>query len=85
MLADQLREEVDAAHDRSIGKAWGIRLIVVGLGAFVLPVFGYQFRILAPFGYALPIAATLTAIVGYIILVRASKQPPPRAPHNEEL
>ena len=84
-LADRLREEDDAAHDRSIGWAWGIRLMVIGIGAFVLPLFGYQFRILAPFGYAIPIAATVVAIAGYIIFVQASKQASPQAPHNEEL
>jgi hypothetical protein len=81
--ADRRMAELDAARDRAVGRAWGIRLIVIGLGAFVLPVFGLQFRVLMPFGLVLPIAAAIIAISGYILVVRTSGDASQTPPHNE--
>src|SRR5512139_1114840 len=55
--ADRSTAELDTARDRVVGRALGIRLIVLGVGAFVLPIFGLQFRVLRPLGLAIPVAA----------------------------
>jgi hypothetical protein len=46
----------------------GIWLLVLGVGAFVLPYFGLQFKILNVFGDALPMVAGGIAVVGAILL-----------------
>lgn len=74
--ADRRIDDQVAAQDRAIGRAWGIRLIVIGVGGFVLPILGLQSRVLTPFGTSIPIAAAIIAIVGYILLVRTSGDAP---------
>jgi hypothetical protein len=74
--ANRLNADQVAAQDRALGRAWGIRLIVIGIGGFVLPIAGLQFELLMPFGSALPIAAAIVAIVGYILLVRTRGDAP---------
>jgi hypothetical protein len=57
----------------------GIWLIVLGVGAFVLPYFGLQFKILSVFGDALPMVAGGVAVVGAVMLAlsfRAGSQAP---------
>lgn len=46
----------------------GIWLVVLGVGAFVLPYFGLQFKVLNVFGDALPIVAGGIAVVGAVLL-----------------
>lgn len=50
-------------------KKWGIILLVFGVGSFILPFFGLQFRLLSLFGEATPIVGAILAIVGVILLV----------------
>ncbi len=54
----------------------GIWLLVFGLGAFVLPYFGLQFKILSIFGQALPIVAGGMAVVGAIVLALSFRSAP---------
>lgn len=45
-----------------------IFLLVLGVGAFVLPMMGLQFKILSIFGEATPMVAGVMAVVGVIML-----------------
>jgi hypothetical protein len=45
-----------------------IFLLVMGVGAFVLPMMGLQFKILSIFGDATPMVAGGMAVVGAIML-----------------
>ena len=57
----------------------GIWLVVIGIGAFVLPYFGLQFKILSVFGDALPMVAGGVAVAGAVMLAlsfRAGSQAP---------
>jgi hypothetical protein len=47
-------------------KEWGITLIFIGLGSFVLPMIGLQFRLLNLFGGS-PAAGVLVAAIGGIL------------------
>lgn len=49
-------------------RSWGIWLVILGVGAFVLPYFGLQFKILNMFGEALPMVAGGIAVVGAVLL-----------------
>lgn len=49
-------------------RSWGIWLVILGVGAFVLPYFGLQFKILAMFGEALPMVAGGVAVIGAVLL-----------------
>jgi hypothetical protein len=60
-------------------RSGGIWLLVLGLGAFILPYVGLQFKILSVFGDALPMVAGGIAVVGAALLAwsfRAGSQPP---------
>lgn len=49
-------------------RTWGIWLLVLGVGAFILPYFGLQFKILNVLGEALPMVAGGIAVVGAAML-----------------
>ena len=49
-------------------RSTGIWLLVLGIGAFVLPYFGLQFKILSIFGDALPMVAGAIALIGAVLL-----------------
>lgn len=60
-------------------RTWGIWLLVLGVGAFILPYFGLQFKILNVFGEVLPMVAGGIAVVGAVMLAlsfRAGSQAP---------
>jgi hypothetical protein len=46
----------------------GIWMMVFGVGAFILPYFGLQFKILSIFGDSLPMIAGGLAVVGGVLL-----------------
>lgn len=55
----------------------GIWMLILGVGAFVLPYFGLQFKILSIFGDALPMVAGGIAVIGAVVLAlsfRAGQQ-----------
>jgi len=45
-------------------RQWGIYLLMFGVGSFVLPMFGLQFKILSVFGESLPLVAGAMAVGG---------------------
>jgi hypothetical protein len=49
-------------------RSWGIWLLVLGVGAFVLPYFGLQFKILNVLGDSLPLVAGGIAVAGAVLL-----------------
>jgi hypothetical protein len=65
---DALGEEQDRAH----GRALGLKLIVLGVGAFVLPFFGRQFSLLTSLGWLLPIVAAILAITGIVLVLKTT-------------
>ena len=49
-------------------RSWGIWMVILGVGAFVLPYFGLQFKILNLFGEASPMVAGGLAVIGAVLL-----------------
>ena len=49
-------------------RSTGIWLVILGVGAFVLPYLGLQFKILSIFGDHLPMVAAGIAVVGAVVL-----------------
>ena len=49
-------------------RSWGIWMVILGVGAFVLPYFGLQFKILNLFGEALPMVAGGLAVIGAVLV-----------------
>ena len=49
-------------------RGWGILLIVMGIGSFILPMMGMQFRLLSIFGEHTGIAGAAMAVIGVILL-----------------
>lgn len=45
-------------------KRGGVGLLFLGIGSFILPLFGMQFRLLNLFGAAAPVAGVFFALVG---------------------
>jgi len=54
----------------------GIWLLVLGVGAFILPYVGLQFKILSIFGDALPMVAGGTAVIGAVVLALSFRAAP---------
>lgn len=50
-------------------KRWGVTLLVLGVGSFILPLLGMQFRILNVFGDAQPIVGIGMAVLGGALLL----------------
>lgn len=48
---------------------FGIYLLILGIGAFLLPLTGYQFRLMSAFGDSQFIVAGAVAVVGLVLLV----------------
>ncbi len=53
-------------------RSLGIWLTVLGVGSFILPMMGLQFRIMKIFGSSLPLVALFMAVVGIVLLVVSS-------------
>jgi type IV secretory pathway VirB2 component (pilin) len=49
-------------------RGWGILLIALGVGSFILPMMGMQFRLLSIFGEHTGIAGAVMAVIGVILL-----------------
>jgi hypothetical protein len=56
-----------------IVKSWGIWLLILGIGSFILPFFGIQFVLLKIFGDAQVIVAIGMVIAGVVLLVMSSR------------
>jgi len=55
-------------------KGYGITFIILGGGAFILPFFGVQFRLISIFGEYQLFAAFAAIILGIIMLVYGYKK-----------
>jgi hypothetical protein len=53
-----------------------IFLVLLGVGAFVLPMFGLQFKILSIFGEARPMVAGGMVLVGAVMLFMSFRSGP---------
>lgn len=49
-------------------RGWGITLLILGIGSFILPLMGMQFRLLSLFGDAAPIVGIALAVIGGLLL-----------------
>lgn len=81
--ANRHNAELAAARDQAIGRRWGAHLLIIGVGGFVLPFFGFQFDVLMHLGRALPIGAAVVAIVGCILVVRTTPNESQTPPDSE--
>lgn len=45
-------------------RGWGIWMVLLGIGSFVLPIFGMQFVLLSLLGAARPIVAIVMIVAG---------------------
>lgn len=52
----------------------GWLLTILGVGSFILPLMGLEFRIMRIFGDAAPIAAIVVAVVGVVLLVMSRRK-----------
>ena len=50
-------------------RQWGTWFVIFGVGSFILPLFGLQFKILSAFGDSLPFVAGGLALAGIALLV----------------
>ncbi|MBM4069916.1 MAG: hypothetical protein FJ271_13335 [Planctomycetes bacterium] len=50
-------------------RGWGITLLVLGVGSFILPLMGLQFRLLNLFGQATPFLGGGLAVLGAVLVV----------------
>jgi hypothetical protein len=55
-------------------KSWGVTCLILGVGSYVLPKFGMQFRLLSLFGEATPIVAAVLTVLGIVLLVVGARQ-----------
>ena len=54
-------------------KGLGSMLAFLGVGSFVLPFFGLQFRVLSLFGEATWVFSLLLAIIGIMMMVKGKE------------
>lgn len=73
----------------------GVLLVILGVGSFVLPMIGYQFRLIEPLEPYQPWAGIILAAIGLITVIYAGRRraapttvvettpPPPPAPPQQ--
>lgn len=66
----------------------GVLLVILGVGSFVLPMVGYQFRLMDPIDPYQPWAGIIVAAVGLITVIFAGRRRAPattvvEAPRSE--
>jgi hypothetical protein len=66
---ERLLTEVERAENNASSKALASFCLIVGAGSFVLPLAGFQFRIITMFGPATPIMGAVLLIAGVLILL----------------
>lgn len=60
-------------------RGWGVTMLVLGIGSFILPMMGYQFVLMDLFGDYTPIAGIGLAVVGGILVGVSFIMPPAAA------
>ncbi|MFO0969239.1 MAG: hypothetical protein U0793_27095 [Gemmataceae bacterium] len=63
------REESAPATGTGTMRGLGIAFLVLGIGSFILPLMGLQFRALGAFGQATPFIGAGLAVVGAVLLI----------------
>ncbi len=62
-------------------RSWGILCLILGVGAFVLPMMNMQFRLLDVFGEEnVPIAAGVLIAVGVVLVALSMRKAKETAP-----
>jgi uncharacterized membrane protein YgdD (TMEM256/DUF423 family) len=56
-------------------RSWGIYLLIFGIGSFLLPMMGLQFKLLSLLGNSTPIVGGVLTVAGVVLLVLASLSP----------
>ncbi len=56
-------------------RSWGLYCLLFGIGAFILPMMGLQFSILALSGEALPMVAGALILLGVVLMALSFRQP----------
>jgi hypothetical protein len=56
----------------------GVLLVILGVGSFVLPMIGYQFRLIEPLEPYQPWAGIIVAAVGLITVIFAARRRAPQ-------
>jgi hypothetical protein len=50
-------------------RSWGIYLLIFGIGSFLLPMMGLQFKLLSLLGNSTPIVGGVLTVAGIVLLV----------------
>jgi hypothetical protein len=66
--------EANALQKEDAMRQWGMWLLIFGVGSFVLPMFGLQFKILNVFGESLPLIAGAMAVAGIAMVGMSYRQ-----------
>jgi uncharacterized membrane protein YgdD (TMEM256/DUF423 family) len=56
-------------------RSWGIYLLIFGIGSFLLPMMGLQFKLLSLLGSSTPIVGGVLTVAGIVLLVLSSLSP----------
>jgi len=56
-------------------RSWGIYLLIFGIGSFLLPMMGLQFKLLSLLGISTPIVGGVLTVAGIVLLVLSSLSP----------
>jgi uncharacterized membrane protein YgdD (TMEM256/DUF423 family) len=56
-------------------RSWGIYLLIFGIGSFLLPLMGLQFKLLSLLGNSTPIVGGVLTVAGIVLLVLSSLSP----------
>ncbi len=54
-------------------KGWGVFCIILGVGSFILPKMGVQFKLISIFGEAAPVVGGVLVLLGVVLLVIGAK------------
>ena len=56
------------------GRGLGGTMMILGIGSFILPLFGFQFRIMEIFGNGQLYAAIALIIIGLFLLIMSTRK-----------
>jgi uncharacterized membrane protein YgdD (TMEM256/DUF423 family) len=56
-------------------RSWGIYLLIFGIGSFLLPMMGLQYKLLSLLGNSTPIVGGVLTVAGIVLLVLSSLSP----------
>ena len=56
-------------------RSWGIYLLIFGIGSFLLPMMGLQYKLLSMLGNSTPLVGGVLTVAGIVLLVLSSLSP----------